>query len=103
MKTEAKKGANQMNINDLNEIILTLNDSLERIAEIQTEVDGVIYDTDIVNNYEAYGKYGFDQLLGNGNPYDGGLPSLIEHFESQLEELTEQQMVAVDLDNMEEF
>ena len=73
-------------LNDLNEIILTLKDALERIAEIQTEVDGVIYDTDIVNNYEAYGRYGFDQLLGNGNPCDGGLPSLIEHFESQMEE-----------------
>jgi len=74
----------------INEIVFTLKDSMERIAEIQTEVDGILYDTDIVNNYEAYGKYGFDQLLGNGNPCDDGLPSLIEHFESQLEELSEE-------------
>jgi hypothetical protein len=73
----------------IDEILFTLRDSMERIAEIQTEVDGILYDTDIVNNYEAYGKYGFDQLLGNGNPCDDGLPSLIEHFESQLEELSE--------------
>ena len=32
-------------------------------------------------NYEAYGRYGFDQLLGNGNPYDSSLQSLIDKTE----------------------
>jgi len=92
MNNEARAGSGAMMaaIERIDEIIFTLKDSMERIAEIQTEVDGILYDTNIENNYEAYGKYGFDQLLGNGNPYDNGLPSLIEHFESQLEELSEE-------------
>ena len=72
------------------EIVDTLNDSIDQISETYSEVAGILHGTDKAANFEAYGGYGFDQLLGNGNPYDSGLPQLVEHFEKQLEELSEE-------------
>ena len=49
-------------------------------------VDTVVDSTDghfLKANYEAYGKYGFDQLLGTGNPYDNSLQYLIDKFDSR--------------------
>jgi len=66
------------------EIVDTLKDSIDQISETYSEVAGILYGTDKAANFEAYGGYGFDQLLGNGNPYDSGLPQLVEHFEKQL-------------------
>ena len=40
-----------------------------------------VQDMNIRHNYEAYGRYGFDQLLGSGNPYDSSLFSLIDKTE----------------------
>jgi len=31
-------------------------------------------------HYEAYGKCGLNQAMGNGNPYDTSLPKLIEEI-----------------------
>ena len=41
-------------------------------------VGEAIRGTSIENNYYAYGEYGFTQLLGQGNPYDSSLFSLID-------------------------
>lgn len=38
-------------------------------------------------HFEAYGKYGIDQLLGNGNPYDQGIQNLMEELYEEREEL----------------
>ncbi len=47
-----------------------LHQALDLIQEAQCLVDGVMEDSYNKSHYESYGKYGFDQLLGNGNPYD---------------------------------
>ena len=57
--------------------------AMELIIEAQALVDGAVANTDIEGNYGAYGRYGFDQLLGNGNPYDDSLNSLIDTFENE--------------------
>jgi hypothetical protein len=68
------------------EIIEVLSDAMERISDIRDEVTDILWGTDIVSNYNAYGKYGFDTLLGEGNPYDDGIPSMIEHFKKMLKD-----------------
>ncbi len=57
-----------------------LNEAMELIQQAQQMVDEAVNGTPHQNHYEAYGRYGFDQLLGNGNPYDSGLPNLIEEL-----------------------
>jgi len=50
-----------------------LEEAIELIEQAQELVDGVVKGMEIENNYMGYGRYGFDQLLGNGNQYDGNL------------------------------
>lgn len=57
-----------------------LLEALELIQEAQQLVNDAVSDTNHETHYLAYGRYGFDQLLGNGNPYDSGLPNLIEEL-----------------------
>jgi len=52
-------------------------DAMELVEQAMALVDQAVAGTSIQGNYEAYGKYGFSQLLGNGNRYDSGLPDLI--------------------------
>ena len=46
-------------------------------------VDEAVEGTEIELNYRAYGRYGFDTLLNNGNPYDNGLLDIIKDIESE--------------------
>ena len=55
-----------------------LLEALELVQQAQEMVDEAVSGTDKEAHYEAYGRYGFDQLLGNGNPYDFSLESLLE-------------------------
>jgi len=55
-----------------------IEQAIQLVEEAQQLVDEAVSGTGIESNYEAYGKYGFSQLLGNGNPYDSSLQSLIE-------------------------
>jgi len=55
-----------------------IEQAIELIIEAKSLVEDALYGSTIVSHFEAYGKYGFDQLLGNGNPYDSDLYSLIE-------------------------
>ena len=50
------------------------------IEEAQQLVDEAVQGTSQQSHYEAYGKYGFSQLLANGNPYDSSLNTLVEEF-----------------------
>jgi len=54
-----------------------IQEAIELVEQAQALVDGVLEDTGTGVHYMAYGRYGFDQLLGNGNPHDYGLPSLL--------------------------
>ena len=58
-----------------------LYEAMELIEEAQALVDEVANEAMQTVHYEAYGKYGFDQLLGNGNPYDMSIPKMIEELE----------------------
>lgn len=55
--------------------------AIELIEEAQCIIDDVVSDMSIRHNYRAYGRYGFDTLLGNGNPYDDGLQSIQKEIE----------------------
>ena len=60
--------------------------AIEMVDQARHIVDTVVDSTDghfLKANYEAYGKYGFDQLLGTGNPYDNSLQYLIDKFDSR--------------------
>jgi len=50
------------------------------IEEAQALVDVAVEQTCAQPHYEAYGKYGFNTLLGNGNPYDSGLNDIVAEF-----------------------
>ena len=66
---------------DRQEFIDEIERAIEMVDQARHVVDMAIDSLDghfVKANYEAYGKYGFDQLLNNGNPYDSGLQDLID-------------------------
>jgi len=52
------------------------------IMEAKEIVDEVVEGTPIELNYKAYGSYGFDRLLGTGNPYDDSLNTIEQAIEN---------------------
>jgi len=60
-----------------------LADIMYELEMLKEEVDSLVEGTSIEANYKAYGRYGFDQLLGNGNPYDNSLQSIIDDTEGE--------------------
>ena len=65
------------------EKLSVLNEAIQLVGEACQMVDDVMSDSPNKNHYEAYGKYGFNQLLGNGNPHDSGLQSLIKELKEE--------------------
>jgi len=64
------------------EFIDEIERAIEMVDQARHIVDVTVDGMSIQANYEAYGKYGFDQLLGSGNPYDNSLQTLIDkHLE----------------------
>ena len=57
--------------------------AIEMVKEANEIVDNAVEGKSIQANYEAYGGYGFSQLLGNGNPYDSSLYSLIDKYKEE--------------------
>ena len=68
---------------DRQEFIDEIERAISLVEEASYAVDMVVQGMRIQANYEAYGKYGFDQLLGTGNPYDNSLQYLIDKFDSE--------------------
>ena len=71
---------------DKQEFIDEIERAIEMVDQARHIVDMAVDSTDghfLKANYEAYGKYGFDQLLGTGNPYDNSLQSLIDKTEEE--------------------
>ena len=66
---------------DSEEIADTLRDAIQMIEEAQRLVDQVLRGTPSWDHYNAYGKYGFNTLLGSGNPYDSSLLTVLNTFE----------------------
>ena len=57
--------------------IESIYEAIELIEEAQSLVQNAINGTEIENAFNAYGKFGFDTLLNNGNPYNKGLQDII--------------------------
>ncbi len=56
--------------------------AIRLVEEAQELVDGVMCEG-YENHYRAYGRYGFDTLLGNGNEYDSSLFSILKELEER--------------------
>ena len=65
------------------EFINEIERAIEMVAQARHIVDMAVDSMSIRANYEAYGKYGFDQLLGDGNPYDNSLQTLIDKYREE--------------------
>ena len=70
-------------MNEHEERIAIIENAIFEIESIMSEVDSAISGTSLHAHYEAYGKYGFNQLLGNGNPYDSSLETLIKELKEK--------------------
>tara|TARA_R110002050_G_scaffold160718_1_gene290126 strand:+ start:20256 stop:20477 length:222 start_codon:yes stop_codon:yes gene_type:complete len=66
------------------ERIEQLENAQQMIYEAQTIIDEQVEGMSAEQHYKAYGRYGIDQLMGNGNPYDSSIQSLIEELQNQL-------------------
>jgi len=55
-----------------------IEEAMNLIQKAQMLVNDALRGTNMQSHFDAYGKYGFNQLLGNGNPYDGSLPKILE-------------------------
>lgn len=66
---------------DNKERVFQIQKARELVSEAMHLVDTAIEGTSIESNYQAYGKYGFRQLLNYGNPYDDGLDEVEKHLE----------------------
>tara|TARA_R100001443_G_scaffold19278_1_gene30673 strand:- start:1478 stop:1663 length:186 start_codon:yes stop_codon:yes gene_type:complete len=55
-----------------------IEEAKQLIIEALQLADEVANDTNNSSHFSAYGKYGFDQLLGNGNKYDSSLDNLLD-------------------------
>ena len=64
-----------------------LHKATELVEQAQQEIDCALRGTSLVNNFEAYGRYGIDQLLGNGNPYDKSVCYLMDAIQAKQDEL----------------
>ena len=60
------------------ERINAIEEAMEMIAEARELVSSAISGSEIEGEYEAYGQFGFQRLLGEGNPYDKSLNDVIE-------------------------
>ena len=61
-------------------------EAIQMVEEAQGLVDEAVKGTIHEGHYRAYGRYGFDQLLENGNPYDSGLMGLLNDEDEEEEE-----------------
>ena len=74
------------------ERISLIEEAIEKIQEAETlideraaradvpETEEALTGTNLTSHYEGYNKYGINQLLGNGNPYDSSLFTLQEEL-----------------------
>jgi len=82
--------ANPFKTLSADERIEKIQEAMDLINDAESLVNQAVDGLGIEDNYMAYGKYGFDQLLGNGNPYDSSLDSLIEAINEEEKEEKEE-------------
>ena len=71
---------------DRQEFTEEIERAIEMVDQARHIVDMAVDSMSIRANYEAYGKYGFDQLLGSGNPYDNSLQTLIDKYKEEYDD-----------------
>ena len=68
-----------MNLQDLK---TDLQNAIDQVSDAQQQVEEIMERAGFsTSHYNAYGKYGFDQLQGNGNRYDSTLYSIMDKLE----------------------
>ena len=72
-------------MNEHEEKIDILREAIRLVEEACQLVDSVMDNSSGKNHYEAYGKYGFSRLLGDGNPNDSSIYTEIEELEKESE------------------
>jgi hypothetical protein len=73
----------------LNSIEL-LKEALQKLQDLKGDIEHALDYNPQRDHYRAYGGYGIEQLLGNGNPYDGSIHTLIQAAEQEIEFLKSQ-------------
>ena len=63
-----------------------LNEAIALVEEAKAKVDATAKQAGCYSHYTAYGRYGFDTLLGNGNRYDASLFDMMNDLEMEEEE-----------------
>ena len=61
-----------------------INQAIELINEAKHLIDDAVASDElkhVESRYKAYASFGFDTLLGNANPYDDSLNTLIQELE----------------------
>ena len=67
-----------------------LKNAVQLIEEAKNQIEYALQYNRDLEQYIAFGRYGLDQLLGNGNPYDNSIFDLIETAKKQIEEYKKQ-------------
>ena len=63
-----------------------LNEAIALVEEAKAKVDAAAKQAGCYSHYTAYGRYGSDTLLGNGNRYDASLFDMMNDLEEEMEE-----------------
>ena len=78
-------------INNKNMTKSEFTDEIQKAIDMVAEAEDVVatalrHSRQMTSHFEAYGGYGFTQLLGNGNRYDRSLYDLIDGYEELYDE-----------------
>jgi hypothetical protein len=60
--------------------------AINLINEAKANIEDALHGTGLDHHFEAYGRYGIDQLLNDGNPHDSGLYDLIRELRETVNE-----------------
>ena len=71
---------------NITEVMNELNEAIALVEEAKAKVDAAAKQAGCYSHYTAYGRYGFDTLLGNGNRYDASLFDMMNDLEMEEEE-----------------
>jgi hypothetical protein len=63
-----------------------IEEAIEMVDQARHIVEIALNGTDQEAHFDAYGGYGFTQLLGEGNRYDKSLYDLIDGYEEEVED-----------------
>jgi hypothetical protein len=66
-----------------------LGEALGLIYRARDLVDEAIEGTDMEDHYYSYGRYGLDTAIGEGNPYDGSIPKIMNSLKGLPEDYDE--------------